>query len=76
MKAYIIVIKNEIGRSYDRESRIPFTIWYVKKYHNTYKYRKIICSIKSNTLEELNKNLKSKSKKYTLINENKEIINK
>jgi len=42
---------------------------YVKKYHGKYKYTKIINSIKDNTQEELNKNLKTKSKKYTLVYE-------
>jgi len=69
MKTNIILVKNEINRSYDRESRIPFTKWYVKKYHGKYKYTKIINAIKDNTQEELNKNLKTKSKKYTLVYE-------
>ena len=67
MKTNIILIKNEIGRSYNRESRIPFTKWYVKKYHGKYKYTKIINSLKDNTQEELNKNLKTKLKKYSLV---------
>jgi len=70
MKTNIILVKNEIGRSYNRESRISFTKWYVKKYHGIYKYTKIIETIKNNTEEELNKNLKTKSKKYTLITQN------
>ena len=70
MKTNIILIKNEINRSYDRESRIAFTKWYVKKYHGKYKYTKIISAIISDTKEELNKNLKTKAKKYLLINEN------
>jgi hypothetical protein len=43
---------------------------YVKKYHGKYKYTKIVNAIISDTLEELNKNLKTKSKKYILTNEN------
>jgi len=70
MNTNIILIKNEIGRSYNRESRISFTKWYVKKYHGKYKYTKIIEAIINNTEKELNKNLKTKSKKYTLISEN------
>jgi hypothetical protein len=35
-----------------------------------------MCSIKSITIDELNKNLKTKSKKYTLIHKNIENINK
>ena len=69
MKTNIILIKNEIGRSYARESRISFTKWYVKKYHGKYKYTKIIEAIKNDTSEELNKNLKTKSKKYTIVYE-------
>jgi hypothetical protein len=70
MKTNIIIIKNEIGRSYNRESRISFTKWYVKKYHGKYKYTKIIEAIINNTQEKLNKNLKTKSKKYVLVKEN------
>jgi hypothetical protein len=69
MKTNIILIKNEIGRSYARESRISFTKWYVKKYHGKYKYTKIIEAIKNDTSEELNKNLKTKSEKYTIVYE-------
>jgi len=75
MKTNMILIKNEINRSYDRESRITFTKWYVKKYHGKYKYTKIISSIISNTQEELNKNLKTKAKKYSLINKNSNNVN-
>ena len=51
MKTNIILIKNEINRSYVRESRISFTKWYVKKYHGKYKHTKIIESIKNDTLD-------------------------
>ena len=70
MKTNIILVKNEIGRSYNRESRISFTKWYVKKYHGKYKYTKIIEAIINNKQDKLNKNLKTKSKKYVLVNEN------
>lgn len=48
---------------------------YVKKYHGKYKYTKIVNAIISDTQEELNKNLKTKAKKYLLINENSNNVN-
>lgn len=38
---YLKSLKNEMNRSFDRVSLIPFTKWYVKKYLSLYKYKKI-----------------------------------
>ena len=67
MDTYIILIKNEKDRQFKRISLIPFTKWYVKKYHESYKNEKIIKAIECNKVNELNKNLKMKSKKRTII---------
>ena len=58
---YLKSLKNEINRSFDRVSLIPFTKWYVKKYLSLYKYKKIYEALSSGNIEDLNKNLKSKA---------------
>lgn len=55
------IIKNEIDRSFERKSIVPFTKWYVKMYHKMYEYRKILEAIENNTIDKLNKNLKCKA---------------
>lgn len=67
MDTYIILIKNEKDRHFKRISLVPFTKWYVKKYHENCKNEKIIKAIEDNKVNELNKNLKMKSKKRTII---------
>lgn len=66
-KTYFVYIKNETDRTFERISKIPFKKWYVKKYLNKYKYEKIIDAIENNKLDDLNKNLKMKAKKITVI---------
>ena len=51
------------NRKFPRVSLLPFSKWYVKKYHKSYNLSKIINAIKTDTIEELNKNLKSKANK-------------
>jgi hypothetical protein len=63
LKCFIMTCKNKSGRKFPRISLTPFSKWYVKKYHKSYNWSKIINAIKTNTLEELNKNLKSKATK-------------
>lgn len=55
------IIKNEIDRSFERKSIVPFTKWYVKMYHKMYEYRKILEAIENDTIDKLNKNLKCKA---------------
>lgn len=48
-----------------RVSKIPFSKWYVKEYHNKYDIEKIFEAYNSDDKTEINKNLKSKLKNYT-----------
>jgi hypothetical protein len=48
-----------------RISKIPFTKWYVKEYHNKYDIEKIFDAYNSENKAKLNKNLKFKLKNYT-----------
>ena len=61
INCYCKIIKNEENRHFERISLQPFTKWYVKKYLNEYKYKKIFEAILNNNIEDLNKNLKSKA---------------
>ncbi len=55
---------NKTNRSFPRTSLIPFSKWYVKKYHNIYDMNAILIAIKNDTVDELHKNLKTKAKKF------------
>jgi hypothetical protein len=44
---------------------VPFTKWYIKKYHKKYDMDKILTAIFNNTINELHKNLKSKANKFS-----------
>jgi hypothetical protein len=63
LKSYVDINKNKLNRKFPRVSLLPFSKWYVKKYHKSYNWSKIINAIKSNTIDDLNKNLKSKANK-------------
>lgn len=58
------IIKNELNRSFERKSIVPFTKWYVKMYHKMYEINKIFNAIENDTINELNKNLKCKAKVF------------
>lgn len=62
INVYCIPIKNKLNRSFERKSLIPFTKWYVKKYHESYKYTKIVEALIDDNINDLNKNLKYKAK--------------
>ena len=64
---YVKIIKNETNRSFDRIAKTPFKKWYVKGYHNIYKYTKIVESMRNDTVESLNKNLKTLTKNIKLL---------
>jgi hypothetical protein len=68
---YIIICQNKKNRSEPRESKTPFTKWYVKGYSNLTKYAKIIMAIQENKVNELNKNLKSIAHRIVSINNKK-----
>jgi|688.fasta_scaffold190499_1 hypothetical protein len=63
LNCYVSVFQNKENRKFPRVSLLPFSKWYVKKYHKSYNWSKIINAIKTNTIDELNKNLKSKANK-------------
>ena len=63
---YIIINKNKIGRSFPRSSKTPFTKWYIKGYSEMTKYAKIVDAIKNNTVDKLNKNLKTLAKRIKI----------
>ena len=48
-----------------RVSKIPFTKWYIKDYHNKYDIENMFRAYNSDDNENINKNLKSKLKNYT-----------
>lgn len=68
-KCYVKINKNELDRSFDRIAKTPFKKWYVKGYHNIYKYTKIIDSVKNNINDALNKNLKLIKKEIKCMKE-------
>lgn len=55
---YVKIIQNKKNRVFPRNSKTPFTKWYVKGYANSTKFIKILNAIKNNKVNELNKNLK------------------
>ena len=57
----IKVEKYKSNRSYERRSIVPYTKWYIKMYHKKYEYEKIIDAIVNDTIDKLNKNLKTKA---------------
>jgi hypothetical protein len=57
----IKIEKYKPNRSYDRKSIVPYTKWYIKMYHKKYEYEKIIDAIVNDTIDKLNKNLKTKA---------------
>ena len=57
----IKIEKYKPNRAYERKSILPYTKWYVKMYHKKYEYEKIIDAIINDTIDKLNKNLKTKA---------------
>ncbi len=57
--AYIKIIRNKKDSEFPRISKKPFSKWYIKSYSNLAKYMKIINSIKTHAIFELDKNLKT-----------------
>lgn len=58
IKAYVKVIKNEKDRTFPRNSKTPFTKWYVKGYSVHSQLIKVLDAIVGNNVNTLNKNLK------------------
>lgn len=60
MQSYIVDVKNEPNRQFPRICKCPFKKWYVKMYHDFYKYDKINKKLNGESSDELDKNLKLK----------------
>jgi len=67
MESYIVIIKNEKDRNFPRICRLPFRKWYVKMYHDIYKFSKIKQKINNDKINELHPNLKTKMKNLNII---------
>lgn len=61
INSYVVLTTNEENRSFQRKCKIPFKKWYIKMYHDIYKYKKIKKCLENNDLSELDKNLKLKA---------------
>lgn len=64
---YCKVIKVELNREYPRESKTPFSKWYVKMYSATSEIAKILRAIETETVNKLHPNKQSKAKNITII---------
>jgi hypothetical protein len=64
LKSYIKEISSKKNRSFLRIGLISGSKWYLKKYSDNAAFKKIITSIIGDTIDELNKNLKSTANKY------------
>ena len=60
-ESYIEIEKYNTKRKYEIKSILPYTKWYIKMYHKKYAYEKIIEAILNNSIDSLNKNLKTKA---------------
>lgn len=67
IKSYTSVIKYKKNQSNPRECKTPFMKWYIKAYSNQSEIVKILKAIEDNTLDKLNKNLKTKAKKIKIL---------
>lgn len=66
-KSYVVFVVNKTGRSFIRNSKTPFTKWYIKGYSELTKYCKVIDAKLNGTIKELNKNLKVLAHKIEII---------
>ena len=67
-KTYIHLIQNKTNRSFPRTSKTPFSKWYIKGYSDLTKFSKILNAITNNTVNTLNKNLKTIARSIISIN--------
>ena len=66
-KRYIIILQNKKGRSFPRMAKRPFCKWYVKGYSNKTKLTRIFTAIFTNSIDKLDKNMKSLMKRIISI---------
>jgi hypothetical protein len=77
-KSHFIFHQNKTNRSHPRVSKIPFTKWYVKKYHELYKQKINLCNNELKIIQVINKDdpriSEIKKEILTLKKEKKEIL--
>jgi hypothetical protein len=77
-KSHFIEHQNKTNRSNPRISKIPFTKWYVKKYHELYKEKIKCCNNELKIIKVLNKDdpriIEIKKEILNLKKEKKEIL--
>ena len=66
-KRYIIILQNKKGRSFPRMAKRSFCKWYVKGYSNQTKLTRILTAIFTNSIDKLDKNMKSLMKRIISI---------
>ncbi len=64
IKAYVFPTTSNKNRKFPRKGMIPGTKWYIKKYSDEAASKKIYNAILTDTVNKLNKNLKSIANKY------------
>lgn len=64
IKSYVLIIICKKDRKFKRKGMIPGTKWYLKKYSDEAATKKICAAILNDTINNLNKNLKSLANKY------------
>lgn len=64
---FIKIIDVKPDRHFPRTSKTPFTKWYVKGYSNQVKYMNIVDALLNDTVDKLNKNLKTIARKIKSI---------
>lgn len=67
IKKYIQIRKYEKDRSYPRICKTPYLKWHLKGYSDKSEITKILRAILNNTVDDLNDNLKSKSKHVKIL---------
>ena len=60
--SYIILVKNETGRSFPRTSKTRYTKWYIKTQYDIATFTKIINAITNRTVNNLDKKSKKMAK--------------
>lgn len=78
LKTHFIEHQNGAKRSNPRDSKIPFTKWYIKKYHELYKEKIKLCSNEIKIIKTINKDdpklIEIKKEILRLKKEKKEIL--
>jgi len=71
-KGHIRILQNKKGRSFPRTAKKPFCKWYVKGYSNQTKLTRILTALFTNSIDKLDKNMKTLMSKIISI-DNKQL---